>query len=631
MKKLKVLISAVLVLSIFSLCIVHAFAADENSGSPEDKISPELAEKMAEADEDELIPIALWLMEPTEKVREEVYQKFLKSFDMQTEIENERNHILSTLNNKNEAINVDEISEKQAKVRLTRLVEKEINYSNNESIISKLKAEYSLDVIIYTSCFAPLVFVYMTKEELTKLVRSQDISHIYYANNEPGEELDEPNNNMSSVDKQNDRANTAFYGYWQSETNISVVRNAFGYSGAGIKIGHIETNGIPDKSLPVFSLAYNRIHNVSGNNTTATHSTRTAKILVGHTSDYDGVAPNAELFCNYGSGDINKIGAIETILSYGVNILSASIYLGNSNNNIPTYDYCSSYLDYIVHHSNVTVCISAGNTSQYTNMGSGAQAYNVITVGNIDDNKTLNTSDDVIHDTDFLNSNYLPFKPDICAPGYRVAVPGNESYANNGGGGTSSAAPVVSGICALLMQANADLIDNPMLMKSVLLSSSTRIPNMTHQTTSSMSSLPALSHQYGSGEVNAVEAFNTLDSSQYFNISSNEWIQNSSHYIDIEYTLQDLNYERRIYICINWKESLDKNNIFNYTPYNQKKYYISLYDPDDDLVSSSLYEYDHKQVIGYQPEEAGTYTLLIQCFGLGDYYPEVSVAYNIPE
>lgn len=161
MKRLRALLSAVLVLSILSLCIVQAFAAENHAVSPEEKISPELAEKMAEAEEDELITIALWLKEPNEEVRKEEYQRLLKSFDMPTEIENERNRILSNLAEKNDAINIDKIAEKQAKVKLTRLVEQAVNTLNNESIMNKLKAEFSLGTIIYSSSFAPLVYIYI--------------------------------------------------------------------------------------------------------------------------------------------------------------------------------------------------------------------------------------------------------------------------------------------------------------------------------------------------------------------------------------------------------------------------------------------------------------------------------------
>lgn len=82
MKRLKVLLTAVLILSIVSLCIAQAFAAENYAVSPEDKISPELAQKMAEAKEDEMLSVSVWLNDISHTA---VYEKTKETLEISVE------------------------------------------------------------------------------------------------------------------------------------------------------------------------------------------------------------------------------------------------------------------------------------------------------------------------------------------------------------------------------------------------------------------------------------------------------------------------------------------------------------------------------------------------------------------
>ena len=57
---MKVLLSFVLIASLLSVCVIQAFAADTRQLNPDDKISEELAQVMAGADDEDLINVALW-------------------------------------------------------------------------------------------------------------------------------------------------------------------------------------------------------------------------------------------------------------------------------------------------------------------------------------------------------------------------------------------------------------------------------------------------------------------------------------------------------------------------------------------------------------------------------------------
>ena len=260
-------------------------------------------------------------------------------------------------------------------------------------------------------------------------------------------------------------------------------------------------------------------------------------------------------------------------------------------------------------------------------MYSGAAAYNVITVGNIDDKNTLDTNDDIWHNSFYYSSNTLQYKPDLCAPGHRAGLPGSNGI---GGGGTSAAAPIVSGICAMLMEEEPSLKNNPMLMKSVLLSSAKRIANMNHQTTPEYSSLPAMSHKYGAGMVNALYASQIAENNRYDSYTESDWNGVSYITIDIPYYNRDLQNQRRIYASACWEELVEINVNNSFISHNAKKYYIELWDPNNFPVSGSLYEYDRKQVLGYQPTEVGTYKLRITKYWASNEYTNLSVSYNKP-
>ena len=638
MKKSKVLLSIILVLSLLVVSILPVFAESVTAldevffSTWENKLDKILSQKIKTTDDNDTISVALWLKEPNDTDRKIERATVNKSIDFNALVMKEKDDILKSTHENVDERKVLEIATEQAKLVVSNSVERNLIKRNNDRIIGTLKSKYRLnDKITYVSRYAPLVTVNIERKVIRRIVADSNIVKMYYV---------DPNEDLGIEEYNNENRDVVFsmpsYGLWQKITGIETLRNIHHNSGLGVKIGHIEGAGVPNRDDSIFSYAYNNIY-LLGINPPSGHASFTAGLLVGKTIDYMGVAINSRLYCSsfantdpvyYGYNVFTKkCMIIEDILDNNINILNASIYFGDTPTSVPTYDKWSAFLDYIVSYYHTTVCISAGNVGQVDYMYSGAAAYNVITVGNIDDKNTLDTNDDIWHNSFYYSSNTLQYKPDLCAPGHRAGLPGSNGI---GGGGTSAAAPIVSGICAMLMEEEPSLKNNPMLMKSVLLSSAKRIANMNHQTTPEYSSLPAMSHKYGAGMVNALYASQIAENNRYDSYTESDWNGVSYITIDIPYYNRDLQNQRRIYASACWEELVEINVNNSFISHNAKKYYIELWDPNNFPVSGSLYEYDRKQVLGYQPTEVGTYKLRITKYWASNEYTNLSVSYNKP-
>lgn len=217
------------------------------------------------------------------------------------------------------------------------------------------------------------------------------------------------------------------------------------------------------------------------------HATAVAGIIASRHPTHRGVAPYVRLL-SANSVDTNPPpgaaieDAIDWAVDEGAHILNLS--WGRRDQDTPEFTYLDRKLDWIARYMNRLVVVSAGNqgavdpqcepTSAPRGTASPGRGFNVLTVGAYDDKNSRTWGDDHA----WACSNFLPFpkgdnplsgvhrKPDIDAPGVLIrslGVPGlapplSDDYPlSRDMSGTSFAAPFVTGVAALLMQANQSL------------------------------------------------------------------------------------------------------------------------------------------------------------------------------
>ena len=617
------------------------------------KLSDELVSKLDCLDDDSKIDVVLWLKGIDDEKRHE-----LLSSELDSEI---KRGVLFEELIQNDSLTpieqTDELSEQvQRYIEIKRKVEKSLHKNYNDSVIQSLASQYNSNAeIIYVSKYAPLVIAKISKSDIRKIALVPEVESIYYFNLEyplfDEDIYEELHSTTCDMDLSDEDINIRSYPYgvWQSITNINVLRDALGYKGNGVNIGLVQ-NHIPDFNYSGLStdmqnrlnemFAYSNSHNLlhyigSGSSYTSgiDHANYMLSILTGFVNnDYSGIAPLANVYCDEFSTSTGNFGPIENLVDAGVNVICASIAMGACGS---SYDFNARFLDYIISNDYVTICISAGNNSDgiTCEVHNGAMAYNAITSGNIDDKMTLSTDDDVIKSTSrYSSQDGTAYKPDLSSPGSRAGTYSHPGIVNENKGGTSASNAINAGICALLMQVNPSLKTNPMLLKSIVMSSANNILNMTNIYSNATSVIPALLRDYGAGMIDAYQA--------YYIISNNNFKSYNSYYLNYTYTFnvkqREVNQGKDIFLSLNWMQWITKtgSSYFSNSSYNVLNDFchsLSLYDPNGYLVANSNYQYDKKQFIRYSPLQAGTYTVSINRTYINPpaYYPEFAIAYCI--
>ncbi|HEX4982721.1 MAG TPA: S8 family serine peptidase [Ilumatobacteraceae bacterium] len=282
---------------------------------------------------------------------------------------------------------------------------------------------------------------------------------------------------------------TADLGIAKQTTGVTQVHGT-GLDGTGVRVGIVEVGGRTESSSWLMRPVQQNTTNVCANPTQ--HTTNVTSVIAGQRVNVfgqivgeDGVSKRADVLVGGScTGVAAQLQAAATrAADWGARTINLS-WGSDSNLTIGAGD---RFFDEMVHNRWRTIVKSAGNRNCGNTGGPGGMpdadvtspglAYNVVTVGGLDDVGTAQRSDDTMYACssfgDPTSRNGDREKPELVAPAANIEMvdPGPANLFVDSG--TSFAAPHVTGVTALLMQQNSTLTVWPEITRAVLMASAT--------------------------------------------------------------------------------------------------------------------------------------------------------------
>ena len=413
------------------------------------------------------------------------------------------------------------------------------------------EANLDADDIIFKSQYAPMVIAKMTQKQIKELVKNENTETVslYNADIPVDQATLEDIENMTSI---------------KQTLGVNKVYNEIGLTGQNVKIGMFES-GVP---IPNSEITFTT---VGTGLEQRSHATNSARAIA---SSEIGIAPDVTLYAtNY------LFFNIESMLTTGVKVINGSATWVLFDNSVP-YTFYDKWFDHLVAQHNVTLICSAGNyaydedTQEWIPypVGSPAMAYNTVAIGAYNEKKTGTILSD---DSLFFYSSHDHRggceKPDIIAP------------ANALSGGTSTSAPIVTGIVALMLEFKPSLAYQPHVIKAILLASCQRkVQNPAGVTAETMAQ--GITDRQGAGAVDAWNAICIISQGQYgYGTLSSEATR---HFVQPLYGASHMN------VSVTWLRnntaSGDHTSVSNVTAGTQHNIHLQVYRGETLAGSSAL-------------------------------------------
>ena len=464
--KFSVLSILLIMAMLCSFVILPVSATDDFETKSSSKIAPALLEKMDMVEPSEKIKVWIWFndIDKTNIVKEtkEIcgysldeltidYAKPSKevsefiSGDL-TESKSFTNDMLSQFI-KDILSKSEEIKEKTQIYNSTfRRVASEMYVSHNYAVIEKLNLN-NRDAI-FVSELTPSMITLLNKSEILRLSKDDSITKINYYDDSIEELSDYENREETGYEHEINRMNIAA---------TDRVRDTFGVSGDGVNVLVVDFDYIRSDMGYYSDIAnVNKTRNVYNKtvySTTATNVLPAAEYTHGNlvSAILQTVAEDVFIY----SVKIHQYGDIEwAILNCGIEIINGSLNHGaaTSYSDSPV----AQWYDAIVSTYDIAFVASAGNhlehySTNWPNVLSPACGYNSIAVG------AFNIDTGVMKNFRYNpnNSALVRNKPDVVV----------------GAASTSAAAPYVTGIACLMIEAHSSIASNPSLVKAILMAS----------------------------------------------------------------------------------------------------------------------------------------------------------------
>ncbi len=566
------------------------------------KIDSKLMEILNKVDDNDEITVSVWVSDIDHSVVDSKVSNKLKN--------KVSDDLLTIANAKGDNTNLFKLYEAESKKSITeqkqnslkmqtvieteRMISSKEQIENNEKVVNSLFNHKEKPEILYSCSYAPNIEMKLTKEQINKIVESNNIEEIYYIDSEAKVVPDLIKSTTTSSN-----INTNYF----TVTGLSQARDVWGLSGYGVNVGVYDAEFTLPNSVDYFAMNNIIDYQISNNcftNNPSVHGNLVSSIIGGYQKDSEGnviycsPTPNVSMYWAGGSG---YKASYEYLINAGCNVINMSLAVGSDGNN--NYGDTAKWIDHISTQHSVHVVCSAGNSSS-TGITSGKMAHNAIIVGACDNSGVLTSF------SSYSSSNSLPYKPDLVAPGSNITTPAGT------GSGTSCAAPMVTSAVAQFCQLSSVLRSNPTLMKSLLLCGTKRTNYMIQNNVQSIAGQVsiALDHMYGSGMLYTPNMYVAFHDNNYYITGS---FSSSSTVYETEKNISVKNPTKKILrFAVVWdKISHVMNNPHKLNDAENVEadtFLFKVTDPNG-TVYRSYYQYDTKSLISFKPSASGKYKI----------------------
>lgn len=599
MKKIKITLSLLLALSVIVMSVITAFSAGISTVSSEkitwkDKLDENLRESLLSAKDNEKIPVWVWLsdidMNEVEKEvekqtelneekissleRAKASQTLLDAWDNDDsyKLEKEFNSFLESSKELREQNNKLIDTYFSAKIKVSA----EKYSKHNSSVIEKLGV--SKEDISFQSNLTPIFIANLTKKQIEDIAHNDEVFSVSFY-----EELESKNSviDNTTYETTQNRSRSRFA---DEKSTMRVNKLPSNLTGEGINILQIDAGYVretdpsyvniinPDKIRNIVDGVVYQISDTPFPSGNSTHGTYVASVL-------QNFAENANIY-NVGK---YKYYDIEYAIEHcNIDLVNGSVSYGESS----YYSIADRWYDFLINNYRRTFVLSAGNhisEGQYgQNVISPSNGYNCIAVG------AYSTNGISKNDTMF-NYRYNPtsgntvtnYKPDVV-----IAA-----------GDTSTAAPTLTGIMALILQNNRELKCEPETLKAIVCASCHRKVKPFSIDEPQENINDGLTQKQGAGALDAVRAYSIVLHESY----GNDTICNGDVIIPNTITT---NYNDSVNVSISWLRynvggnTHDPNDSITLGAINELQ--LRVFDSDNMLVKSSLKTNTEKQMAYFQ-------------------------------
>ena len=558
-------------------------------------IDKELQTILQDSASNEKIPVDIWLYETsTQQDREQaIYSK----------IGMNKASITATKGN----VSAKDVDTYIATERSLYAAERTEQYADLKRIyasVESLQETRKTNTRLFYSQYAPMISAELTRAEIKTLAYNSCVQSIEYS----------PNTMLEN------ESNFSF-----TTIGADYTRDTLDYTGSGIKIGLLEAGGLPDKDLPYFDedkIFYDPNVNQQ---TVDYHAEQVAAIMVAQSKTinditYKGIVPDAQLYATYANTTDELRSRTEWLLSQGVHVINMSAGADVENSN--TYGSDEKWFDHIAFNHSVHFVKSAGNNN--SNITSPGMAYNILTVGAINDNDSTEYEDDsryyqqygnITRGSSYIEAEGLTNKPDLVAPGVDITdATGTKT-------GTSIAAPHVTAVVAQLCQRKPELKLLQDAVKAILTASVSHsdIRYNTMDGDAMRNQVNDNYNQCGAGVVNARSACSTIINSRY---ASGSFAANSGDGTQVKYTFEVTNTNRNVRVALSWLkcsvfaegEDHESGDLTTGTLADLNLY---IYDSEGKVVYQSKdvesnKRYVNTEIVEFKPTRTGTHRIYVR-------------------